>query len=212
MLLSLYKQKQLRKHGIAEKKATKFETVDDRIVLYRFLGHFEILSAHVWKINNSWWIWDKWKYTCIITNAATIEGSFKNSDQIESEYFHQRIINNNKPEDMEICEDKFAPKITGSFNNWKCTSMMKIDKFYDWLLRNNLPVERTYVKDEPILNTKISKILNQEIYTTFRNQMWFVAHTKPTIMDKLLEERKKLGVKGKRHKERVVLDIEDMHK
>jgi hypothetical protein len=53
MMINLYKQNQLRKYGIAEKKATKFETVDDRIVLYRLLGHFEIPSAHVWKIETN---------------------------------------------------------------------------------------------------------------------------------------------------------------
>jgi hypothetical protein len=30
-----------------------------------------------------------------------------------------------------IANDNTAPKIAGSFNNWKCTTMMKIDKFYD---------------------------------------------------------------------------------
>jgi hypothetical protein len=51
MLINLYKQNQLKRYAISGCKKTKFETVDDRIVLYRLLGHFEIPNAHVWKID-----------------------------------------------------------------------------------------------------------------------------------------------------------------
>jgi hypothetical protein len=51
MLINQYKQSQLKKYGIAESGKTKFENVDDRIVLYRLLGHIEIPNAHVWKID-----------------------------------------------------------------------------------------------------------------------------------------------------------------
>lgn len=56
MLLSLYKQNKQRKLGIVTDKKTKYETVDDRVILYRFLGHLEIPNAHVWKIDTSCWV------------------------------------------------------------------------------------------------------------------------------------------------------------
>jgi hypothetical protein len=92
---------------------------------------------------------------------------------------------------MLITGDNIAPKIAGSFNNWKCTPMMKFDTFYDCLLRNNIPSGRTYIEDKPELVNKISKILNQEIFTIYRNRMRFVSHLKPTIIGKLLQESKK---------------------
>jgi hypothetical protein len=52
MLINLYKQNQLKKYGIAENRKPNYETVDDRIVLYRLLGHIEIPNAHVWKIDS----------------------------------------------------------------------------------------------------------------------------------------------------------------
>lgn len=38
------------------------------------------------------------------------------------------------------------PKILGTFSNWKTNDFMKVDKFYDALLRNQLPTTRFYVK------------------------------------------------------------------
>jgi hypothetical protein len=215
MLINLYKQSQVKKYGNAENGKTKYENVDDRIVLYRLLGHIEIANAHVWKIDTGWWIWDKWKYTCVITNAATIGGTFKTSDLIDQEqtgYLHQKIIDNNKRGDMKISGDNIAPKITGSFNNWKCTPMMKFDTFYDWLLRNNIPAGRTYIEDKPQIVNKISKILNQEIFTIYKNRKRFVSHIEPTIIGKLLQERKRKKLLGKRIKEKEILAAKDIHK
>lgn len=56
MKLELYKQNQQKKLGLAADNKTKFETVDDRIVFYRYLGHFEIEGGNIWKIDTGCWI------------------------------------------------------------------------------------------------------------------------------------------------------------
>lgn len=56
MKLELYKQNQQKKLGLAADNKTKFETVDDRIVFYRHLGHFEIEGGNIWKIDTGCWI------------------------------------------------------------------------------------------------------------------------------------------------------------
>jgi hypothetical protein len=56
MRLELYKQNQQKKLGITAEKDPKYETVDDRIVLYRHLGHFEIKNGYRWKLATSCWI------------------------------------------------------------------------------------------------------------------------------------------------------------
>ena len=56
MMLELYKQNQQKKLGMAQENKTKFETVDSRIILYRFLGHFEIQNGNQWKFGTSCWI------------------------------------------------------------------------------------------------------------------------------------------------------------
>lgn len=34
----------------------KYETINDRIIFYRILGHIEIPNAHVWKMDTRCWI------------------------------------------------------------------------------------------------------------------------------------------------------------
>jgi hypothetical protein len=80
------------------------------------------------------------------------------------------------------------------------------------LLRNNIPVGKTYVEDKPQIVNRISKILNQEIFTVYKNRMRFVSHIEPTIIGKLLQERKKKKPLGKRIKEKEILAAKDIHK
>jgi hypothetical protein len=56
MKYDLYKQNQQKKLGLVLDNNIKFETVDDRIVLYRHLGHLEIKNGYTWKIHSSCWI------------------------------------------------------------------------------------------------------------------------------------------------------------
>ena len=49
MKLELYKQNVERKMGLAGENKRNYETIDDRIVFYRFLGHLEIKDGQVWK-------------------------------------------------------------------------------------------------------------------------------------------------------------------
>jgi len=56
MKLELYKQNIDRKMGSTSTHNLKFETIDDRIVFYRFLGHLEIQDSHHWKMDTRCWI------------------------------------------------------------------------------------------------------------------------------------------------------------
>lgn len=56
MMLELFKQNQQKKLGLAHDYKTEFETVADRIILYRFLGHFEIQNGQKWKFGTNCWI------------------------------------------------------------------------------------------------------------------------------------------------------------
>jgi hypothetical protein len=51
MKLELYRQNIDRKMGLGEDQSRKFETIDDRIIFYRFLGHIEIKDSHLWKMD-----------------------------------------------------------------------------------------------------------------------------------------------------------------
>jgi len=44
MKYELYKQNQQKKLGLVWDNRTKFATVDDRIILYRHLGHISVIS------------------------------------------------------------------------------------------------------------------------------------------------------------------------
>ena len=100
-----------------------------------------------------------------------MDANFKQSDEIHPDYFHQKIIENNKTEHLSEINSSENPTIVGTFSKWKCKKMMKIDKFYDCLLRNNISNGRIYVKNEVNdLTTRIAKILNNEIFTIYRNQ------------------------------------------
>ncbi|CAI2359328.1 unnamed protein product [Moneuplotes crassus] len=199
MMLELYRQNQQKKLGLAQERKSKFETVDSRVILYRFLGHLEIHDGHVWKLSTSCWICDKWQYTCLITNPLTAHSNFRQSNSFDSHYIHKKISDWNKPSKLHELSNTETPIITGSFCKWKCQKMIKIEKFYDCLLKNRLPNERIYVKEEGNdLMTKISKILNTEIYTMFRNQKCFASERKPTIMSKIMEKKSE----EKRNKEK----------
>ncbi|CAI2385868.1 unnamed protein product [Moneuplotes crassus] len=199
MALELFKQNQQKKLGFIQDKKTKFETVDERIVLYRFLGHLEMLDGHVWKFSTSCWICDKWKYTCIIANPLTAHSNFTQPEEFNCDDFHQKITCGNTPEELEKTYSDIVPTITGTFSKWKCHKMIRINEFYDCLLRNRLPNERIYVKEEEDdLTTKISKILNNEIYTMYRNQKCFVSQQRPTIIKTLLKQNFKFRRRGPR--------------
>ena len=53
MMFELYKQNQQKKLGLVSHNESQQETIDKRIILYRFLGHFEIRNGHQWKIDTS---------------------------------------------------------------------------------------------------------------------------------------------------------------
>jgi len=61
--LNLYKQNMEIKLGLEGDKNKKYETINDRIVFYRFLGHLEIKDGQCWKLSTRCWICEKWKYT-----------------------------------------------------------------------------------------------------------------------------------------------------
>jgi hypothetical protein len=50
--LDLYRQNLEIKMGLDGDRKKKYETVDDRIVFYRFLGHLEINNGHMWKLGD----------------------------------------------------------------------------------------------------------------------------------------------------------------
>ncbi|CAI2383819.1 unnamed protein product [Moneuplotes crassus] len=205
LMFERYKQSQRRKLGFIKERKTKFETTDSRIILYRFLGHIEILDGHKWKSSTSCWICDKWKYTCIIANPLTAHANFKNSSEFNCGYYHQKIIDNNSPEELKLANSVEIPTITGTFSQWKLHKMIRIDKFYDCLLRNKLPSKRIYVKEEKNdLTTRISKILNNEIYTTYRNVKGFVTRKRPTIIEKIIHEKFAHRFTTKTHKRKSV--------
>lgn len=53
--------------------------------------------------------------------------------------------------------------------------MMKIDKFYDSLLRNSLPQKRVFVQNKDDLLAIISRVINKDIYVMMRNRKCFVS-------------------------------------
>jgi hypothetical protein len=81
----------------------------------------------------------------VIVNPATIEGSFKDFSQINTKYYRQKIMDNNTKEGLKKLKKSYTPTITGTFSKWKCHQMMKVDKFYDCLIRNKLPSKRIYL-------------------------------------------------------------------
>jgi hypothetical protein len=197
MKLDLYKQNQQHKLGLAAENKTKFETVDDRIVFYRHLGHFEIQDGNIWKVDTGCWICNKWKYSVVICNPSTIEGSFRPADQINTEYFHQKISDANSADELEETNRFTGLKIVGTFSKWKCREMMKIDKFYDRLLRNSLPQQRMYMRQGGTLLKVFSRVLNKEIYMMMRNKRCFASRRKPTIMQRLLNKYRHTKIKKK---------------
>jgi hypothetical protein len=51
MKLERLAQSRISKYQNIENKSIN-ETVDDRIIFYRYLGHLEIKNSHIWKIND----------------------------------------------------------------------------------------------------------------------------------------------------------------
>ena len=58
----------MKKFTINKKNEGIKETIDDRIIFTRILGHIEIKESHIWQLNQKCWVCDKWKYTVIIVN------------------------------------------------------------------------------------------------------------------------------------------------
>lgn len=52
MKLDLYRQNLEVKMGLDGDRKKKYETIDDRIVFYRFLGHLEIKDGQMWKLGS----------------------------------------------------------------------------------------------------------------------------------------------------------------
>jgi len=130
MKLDLFKQNLEIKMGLDGDKKKKYETVDDRIVFYRFLGHLEIKGGHMWKMGSRCWLCEKWKYTCVVVNPITLSSNFQSASEFDSDHYHQKIANSSKQGQANELSGSF-PMIAGSFSNWKCHNMMKVDKFYD---------------------------------------------------------------------------------
>ena len=61
----------------------RIETLDDRIVYTRVLGHAEILNSHKWRESTDCWYCQKWKYTIIIVSASIFKHFFIKSFQID---------------------------------------------------------------------------------------------------------------------------------
>ena len=61
--VELYKQNIQLKMGLGPENKRKYETINDRIIFNRFLGHIEIQNGHEWKMDTRCWICEKWKYT-----------------------------------------------------------------------------------------------------------------------------------------------------
>ena len=64
----MQRQKRMRKFSIIQKNEGVKETIDDRIIFTRILGHIEIKDSHIWKLQDKCWVCDKWNYTVIIVN------------------------------------------------------------------------------------------------------------------------------------------------
>jgi len=95
-------------------------------------------------------------------------------------------MDSNTEKDFRKVQDSTSPIIAGTFSNWKWREMMKIDKFYDWLIRNKLSPKRIYIEEKEDLLSRLSRILNIEIYTKFRNIKWFVSQKRQTAIERLL--------------------------
>lgn len=205
MRLDLYNQNLERKMGLAGDNRYKYETIDDRIVFYRFLGHLEIKNGQKWKLDTRCWICDKWKYSWLIVNPLASHTHFKASEDIDTSYYFQKILNKNLDENSQIQLSSNWPKIAGNFSEWKIEDMMTIDKFFDCLLRNKMPSLTQYVENKPDYISKMSMIMNEDIHILFRNRNRFGPHCQQTHLakweKKLLEESKlNVGKHPKRKK------------
>ena len=88
--------------------------------------------------------------------------------------------------------------------------MMKIDKFYDWLLKNGIHYKRVYVKENTEeFTSKISRILNEDVYRIYRNQKGFSSYMKPTVMGSIMEKRNnEIKMKRKNRNQKIESQIE----
>lgn len=68
MKLGAQVQKRMSKYSTNERSQGIKETIDDRIIFTRILGHIEIRDSHIWKLDHKCWVCDKWHYTVIIVN------------------------------------------------------------------------------------------------------------------------------------------------
>ena len=107
------------KMGIGHENKRKYETINDRIIFYRFLGHNEIQNGHQWRMDTRCWICEKWKYTCVIANRATIGQSFQDTNEFDPTPYHNKIVKNNITDSSGMLVFNNSPKITGSFSQWK---------------------------------------------------------------------------------------------
>lgn len=197
MKLELYTQNLEKKMGLAGDNKFKYETIDDRIIFYRFLGHLEIKDGQVWKLDTRCWLCDKWKYTCMIANPSASKSQFKTSEEFDASSYLQKIVMNNSDKNSEITVKSRIPKIVGEFSQWKINNMVKIDKFYDCLLRNAMPSTRQYVEKKSDYLSSISKIMNHDIFTMLRNSIGFAPYSKQTMLQMVSEERTKPKISGK---------------
>jgi hypothetical protein len=106
----------------------------------------------------------------LIVHQQTVDHTFKTSNEFDTGAFYQKIVQSNQPSDTGLVTFTKFPKIAGTYSEWKLSDMIKIDVFYDCLLRNLLPPTRYYVEEKKDMVSKLAKILNNEIYTMFRNQ------------------------------------------
>jgi hypothetical protein len=114
-------------------------------------------------------------------------------------------VNKNMDENSQIQVGRDGPKIAGNFSEWKIEDMMKIDKFFDCLLRNKMPSVRQYVEDKPDYVSKMSMIMNRDVHILFRNKKRFGPHCQKThlamVEIKMIKESTlKVGCQPKRKK------------
>lgn len=56
MKMNVQIQKRMNRNFIGQRSEGVKETIDDRIIFTRILGHIEIKDSHMWKLNNICWV------------------------------------------------------------------------------------------------------------------------------------------------------------
>ncbi|CAI2364707.1 unnamed protein product [Moneuplotes crassus] len=198
--VSMQRQRRMQRTSINKNNAGVKETIDDRVIFTRILGHIEIKGSHRWKLTKKCWICAKWNYTVFIANKRVMDKLMnKNFDTLK---YKQAIENARNNEEMTVISS--TPEISGSFTSWKPIKMMPILDYCEYVSRNGLPSTRFYIEADGSMYNKLARAFTRDIQLIMKKKFCLRKVEEPTvykIRDDIISQKKVIEEEERKREE-----------